>query len=516
MFEFWIDGIKYKNPLNWKDFTETIEYDGDLKVFLFKYENKLNFSGDAFQYLYNKRNTGGICYIATLLVKKQCAQGSEMKPFFTGNIFVSDCNFFINDCQVECSVQDNNYAASIFNNKDLRVQLELFKSKNGTTMPLMGGGPFSGQYYLNQDNFLRNAINMFDPSDGSVIGGQDLRIYFLHDVFTYLVYFLSDGNVGFISDYFNYLTPIATDAEKVRQLVLTKGKDIRLYGQNKQEDPVVSFQQLFDEVNKRFPIVLSVESDVTGKPIIRIEDEGYYRTAGSSITLNKLLGVKEKADNSLLYGVVRIGGPVVEYNSSLHSYPPTEQITFKEESYYLTGGCNTSTEKNLLAEYIQDTNIIQEIFITDPSNTDWDEELFFIEVDPTTGTITSIYDAISTLNYSTPIIPYSYHYNDSLLNKYTIARETFHSDVYQALSVFPGTDPVIVDSFDGSNYFANVVSFDYALSETNYDIVRFNPQKSITWNIGGPDREAWIKRTVRTLETSQMSWELITNLANSK
>ena len=45
MFEFWIDGVKYADPLNWKEFTESIEYDDQLNVFLFKYETKLKFSG---------------------------------------------------------------------------------------------------------------------------------------------------------------------------------------------------------------------------------------------------------------------------------------------------------------------------------------------------------------------------------------------------------------------------------------------------------------------------------------
>lgn len=419
MFEFWIDGIKYADPLNWKDFTETIEYDDQLNVFLFEYKNSLNFSGDAYNYLYNKRNTGGVCYIADIVVKKQCAPGGSMLEIFAGKIFVADCTFFINKCIVECSIQDNNYSALLFNNKDIKLGMELTESKNGVPIPV-------SSLYLNSSGYLRNFINMFNPTNGAVIGGQDIRMYFPHDAFAYLIYFLTDGQVGFKSNYLNYLTPITKESEKVRQLMFTTGYNIRVYSLNIQKDVIISFQDLFTEINKKYPIFISVEYDSTGKPIIRIEDADYYRSLTStSVTLNNVPEVKEKSDNSLLFGSVRIGGQTAKYTAGLHSYIPTKDITFQEENYYLNGECNTSTDKDLYGNYIVDSNIIQELFITNTSNTSYDTDIVFIEVNPTTGASSAIYNAIATANYNDLT---DYHYNDSLLNINIVKRNRFHGD----------------------------------------------------------------------------------------
>ncbi len=430
MFEFWIDGVRYQDPLNWKDFKESIEFDDQLKVFIFKYENKLRFSGDAYAYLYSKRGTNGICYVADIIIKKSCANGTP-KQIVKGKIFVSDCLFFINNCIVECSIHDDNYSALLFNNKDIKVQFEQFWSKNhvignDTTVGL-------GLTYLNTvTTQMKQQINYFNPITGALVGGQDTSIYYLHDAFNYLVGFLTDGQCTFRSNYLDWTQPIVTEADKVKQLVITTGYNIRVYGTNTQIPLAVTFDELFKEVNRLYAIVLYIEYDSLGNPVIVIEDEASVRQDANLITLNSVPDVREKADNALLFGSIRIGSPSTAYISSIHSYPPAPNISFGEENMYLNGECNTATQKDLFGQFVCDSNIIQELTLTNTSNTGYDSNIFFIEVDPASVTFGGVYNAIKTANYDDPT---KYHYNDSLLNVNVVDRTLLHNSVSNSVGL---------------------------------------------------------------------------------
>lgn len=431
MFEFWIDSVLYDSPLNWKEFTETIDYDDQLNVFLFKYENKLNFSGSAFNYLYTTRNNGGICGVSELIIKKKCSDGASMLQIFKGSIFLSDCTFFINRCIVECSIHDNNYSAKVFNNKSIAVQLQLSESKNGVTMPNEGGGYYAGQFYLNEANYLQNFVYLFNPANGAFVDGVYMKIYLLHDVFNYLVYYLTDGECSFRSDTLNYLLPIVTEQDKIKNISITNGLIMRRYVAGFEVPPVVTFEQLFKEVNKKYPIMISVEYETSGKPIIRIESTDFYRQDTPSITINNVDNVKEKSDNALLYGSIKVGSQNDVYDATLHSYIPVPFIQFGTEHYYLTGLCNTATEKDLYGEYVCDTNVVEELIVTNVTNSNFDSTIIFLEITPSTGTISAIYDCVKTANYNDPT---KYHFNDNLLNINVVKRNKFLTNISNAVA----------------------------------------------------------------------------------
>jgi len=461
-FEFWIDGTQFSDPINWKDFTETIEHDESLNVFLFKYETKLTFSGGAYEYLYNKRNELGFSYVASIVVKRRCTENGDLKDIFTGTIFISDCIFYINKCMVDCSIQDNNFAYSLFNNKNIKVCVETYKSKNGvvySSIPTNG----LGLQFLNTPNYFRLFIDLFVPSNGTpfVSVGNDIQVFFVHDLFNYLICYLTDGNCTFKSDYLNYTLPITKESEKVRNLMLTTGYNIRVVGTNTQIPMSISFQDLFTEVNRLYPLVLFVEYDSSGKPIIRIEDFDSVRQSASSILLNDLENVIEKADNSLLYGTAKVGTQIANYDSSIHSYIPIQELTFGDEIYYINGYVNTSTEKNLFGDFLIDSNIIEELLITNNTNTEYDSNYFFIEVDPFAITGGARYDARKTANYDNNT---KFHYNDNLLNVNVLKRNKFHDNASLSSGIGGGN----------LNNYSNNASSVVALG-TQYDCASITP-----------------------------------------
>lgn len=669
MFEFYIDGTKYADPINWKDFTETIEYVDSQYTVVFKYDQKLNFNGSAFEYLYRKKLLEGFCYEAEILIKQKCAPNELFKTIFTGRLFLSDCNFLLGRCVVECAIIDNNYTSLVFNNKNIKVFMEIpAKTKNGF--------PISFHDALGHGT-LNKAWSWFNPNGGGTAGGGVLCIH-VYDAFKFIINWITDGKVDFKSDLMDYSLPIISEMDKIKYLTIISGQELRISSGGLLFDKQylhVSFDELFKNVNKYYPLSISVEYTGTGKPILRLEEFDFLRQSTNSIQINNIREIEEHVNVEFLYSRISIGGPSAEYNSSIHSYPPTKQLTHAQEQYFLTGQCNIDKEKDLKSDFICDTNIIEELVHSNPSNQNYDSDIFFMEVDTVSSVLVS---ARATANYDDPS---KYHYNDNLLNKYTMYRNPVANDVeintgvgidlentsdgpstgtlgtqsnvgggsmpaeqfssfgnvaytidnvavfdglnYTALiagsytfeinqsmrcltntnrafyihqevrrynsgavlqetlyrdfgpftatgfypmSVIPqsfnmavgdyvteyiryssqpidftiasscevrfGTAPTfaslfktdstpnsagIVSNSTPLSYNANILNFEYPLDQSNYDLLKADPKKSILFNMGDPiTRKGWIRKAIRTLSTGETKWELISNITNTQ
>jgi hypothetical protein len=233
MFKFYLDNNQISNPVNWEDFTETLEYDDTIKGILPKYELKLNFVGGGYEYLYSKRVEAGFCQLVELNVEYSCADGTY-KPLLEGYINIARCKFNLNKCYVECDVLDNNYGALIYNNKSIKANLGSSKSKTGVTIP----------------SPLINALVIYDITTNSYPSTGDARdCVSVYEAFKFLVAFMTDGKVGFESDYLNDATGSYNkenaNSFQISTFILT-GKKIRLNTYN--DYPEISFEELFTEV----------------------------------------------------------------------------------------------------------------------------------------------------------------------------------------------------------------------------------------------------------------------------
>src|SRR3989304_4215299 len=102
MFRFYLNNTLVNEPANWADFTETLEYDQTLKGLLPKYDIGLTWTGGAFAFLFNIKETLGFCQLVELKVDYQCSAGAGYATELLGYIFISDCKFSLNRCEVEC------------------------------------------------------------------------------------------------------------------------------------------------------------------------------------------------------------------------------------------------------------------------------------------------------------------------------------------------------------------------------------------------------------------------------
>jgi len=386
MFKFYLDNTLVEDPLNWADFSETLERDEVLKGLLPKYEVKLQFDAGGYEYLYNQYTLNGFCKLVQIRIEGKCENTYE--PIFNGYVFISDCKFVLDKCIVECSVEDDNFGARIYNNKKLKTYLNTGKSKNGIDI-------------TNPPIYL---TTLFVPTTGATTFSRDL--IFVYDAFKFLIEFMSDGKIGFQSTYLDYTLPVSGET-LVRFLTVGNGKALRL---NLQQTANISFEELFVEVNKKYPIGFTITKDTTGKPIMIIENKDYFYDANPIYTINNIDNLSQSFDNELLYSKVIFGEDVPSYDATIHSFGQIQFLSFKKEEYIIQGECNIDKALDLSGYFRSDTDTLEEILVTNTTNTSWDNDTFFIEViylptcqafqfpNPTTNTLPFYYNGNLTNN----------------------------------------------------------------------------------------------------------------------
>jgi hypothetical protein len=401
MFRFYLDNNLVDDPLNWSDFTETVERDDTIKGLLPKYEIKLNFHSKGFIYLNNLKETSGFCNLVDLRIEYKCDTSNSYDTIFEGIIFINECRFNLNKCIVECEVEDNNYGARIYRNKSIKVYLGTDKTKNGEALDLC-------QYVDAQ---------YFTPTTGTYSGALR-RSYKVKDAFRFLIEFMTDNKVGFESTYLDAYD-IDSGTSLAGGLGLISGAGIRTPSTGL--PPFLSFEQLFVEFNKKYPISFTMITGSDGRPTMKIEEEGYFFKNSSSIQLNNIDDIIQSFNNEVLYSSVRFGGKTASFDNTIDSFVLSNFLSFQEEQYFLTGECNIDKTLDLYGDFICDSNIIEEIFATNTTDESYDDDVFFIQINeltnqafqypsPLTGGLPGFYNG----NLTNDKVAYRYYINGSL------------------------------------------------------------------------------------------------------
>lgn len=402
MFKFYLDNTQVTDPINWDKFEESIVRDDTLKCVLPKYEIKLTFGFDAYDYIIAQLKENGYCKLINIRVEQKC--GSTYKIILNGYIFISDCIFRRSRSLVECEIIDDNYGARIYNNKAIKTYLNTSTSKNG--LPI-----YTTPYY---------DIDVFAPTTAGYLADKR-RVIFWYDALKFLVEFMTDGLVGFESDYLNYSILQNVKNDDANKVAICTGEELRQHAHT--TNVFTSFEDLYKEINKKFPIMLTVIKGTDGRPTIKIENEDYFYNSDTSITLDNLSDVSESFYSEKLYANILFGSQTKEYDGTLYNYPNTRFFNFGEEEYYFTSECNTSTSLDLKSDFICDSNIIEGIVYTDTSNDGFDEDIFLIEC-------SELYPTLLAKAYVSPITGSSpWFYNGNLRNNKIAERYSLSSSI---------------------------------------------------------------------------------------
>lgn len=440
MFRFYLDNILVSDPLNWSDFTETIERDETIKGLLPKYETQLTFNNDGYKYIYDSLYINGYCKLVELKVEYKCDSAYEV--ILEGFIFLSDCQFNLNKCTVACDVIDNNFAARIFNNKNIKAQVNVAKSKNGSVITAAAPANFGIFSTTNVLLFLR-------------------KEYHVKELFRYLIDFMSDGLIGFESDFLTIPTTLAQ--QPAGRMYFLTGDELRNGGDIA---PTISFQQLFEEVNKKYPISFTIIKNASGQPVMKIENDSFFYGSASGVQIYNITDLQLSFNKELLYSKVRFGGVSADFDIALGSFDIIRFFSFKDEEYHLQGECNIDKTLDLYANFIADSNIIERVTATDITNDQYDEDVFFIE---------SAFGAGTDLTPSLTTGTNPFYYNANLTNnnvaeRYSLANNiAFYLGNNNQMFRATRTNPEQILSTLIHSYFTPAILFQDDFTPPNFD-----------------------------------------------
>lgn len=392
MIKFTLDYNLVDPALNWKDINFTIKTDKQYSLYLQYQDYDLEFAGSGFDYIISKINSDIFCEQIICEIFSTCETDYLI---FSGIIFLNDCEVNERACTVKCKVSDRSFFSMINNNKNIKTALNSGFTKNGEVLPDVV------DYFIDVHSVNGDALKY-------QING--CRVY---EAFKYMIGFMSDNKLDFRSDLFY--------TGEFFDLAITHGFRMR-NGASSATDfdwPQFSFLELFEEINKRIPLVVLVDDPygVNGNPIVRIEALSYKYDAQNVAQAYDIDEIISSYDNDKLFAKVKFGGPVD--TTLIYRFP--EQITFfgfYQEEFHLLGTCNLDLTLDLTANWIVSSNIIENL--VELGSQGYDDNLIIIdttcEIHIVMGNWVFINARTRNANFLN-LLPAYYYYNERLTNK---------------------------------------------------------------------------------------------------
>lgn len=389
MLNVTINGTSVKEPIGLTDLEERIFFNEELSMYLNKIEGDITFISDGYQLLRGIFISNSCSLVEVLITD------SDSGSVYDGIIFINDISWNLSKCEAVCSIVSDKYIQSIDNNKGIKVQLGVGLTKNLQTLV---SNP-------------TNNILLPDPTDTTNVLIRGWRIF---DVFTELIAFMTDNELGFVSDYFD-----PSNGGEAAYSIITRGAEVR--DQAGELTPLISYLDFFSDINKLHNIAGVVEGTN-----IRIEPKSYFRQTGSSTSLFDINEVVQEINREQFYASIKMGSAKVA--EGFGYLIRLSYNGFQKEQFFLEGQCNINNELDLeLKTLITDTNIIQEI--QPPSNggtnnTDYDEDIVIIHCNNLNAAVLTL-SPLST----------DYYYNEYFTNMECSQRwsETYPFSILQLL-----------------------------------------------------------------------------------
>lgn len=366
--------IASSEPTGVTDLVERIYYSVELGGYLSEVTGSVSFYGDDYSYLKNLRNTL-ICESVSLVI-----YDSEIDvPIFNGKMFLTDMEWFPDQSRVDAEVLDDGYLSDIDGNREIEAVINVGKSKNGFVIPSLA---LSGLTFWNETRSLN-----YPNRSGMRVG----------DALDFLVDFMTDGAMNFVSDFFD----TNTNAQYYDMICtgITMRDATATY-------PTISFDKLFTDLQRLYNLAFAVERTLSGLQL-RIEPKSYFYKSSTGLSFDKVSNPRQSVNSGSFYASVDFGSAQTTTNYTYFPNIPFAGVL--QEQYHLGGECNINTKLGLkLSKLITETNIIQDVLPSGTSNDNYDDDVFLVRF----ADLNNSHDAM-TVN---PVTPTFYYYNEPFSN----------------------------------------------------------------------------------------------------
>ena len=373
------------------DLQHRVYYSAELSGFLEEINGDLTFYGADYTFLRRAYLTNS-CRIIPFEILDGCGLVLEC------NMFLNECEWRPDLCQVKGQLVDAGFLSLIDQNMGIKAYVNVGRSKNDVDI---------SSSVLEQTNLYYYGQNQ--QGGGGDIAAQNRVGVHVYDAFAMLVAFMTDGALGFESDFFR-----PDDLGRGYYTLIT-GNSLRTGDVNSW--PYISFEELYGDCQRLFNLSFATET-VSGVKRLRIEPTSFFRQTNNSITLANPDAVVQTSNEKSFYQKVEFGSNEFD-NDDYAYYPKVAFLGARKEEYHLGGQCNTKNVLKLRTEVlITDTNRIQAALpvasggAADPSNIT-DEDTYLI----------LHYSDNSVANYPNPLFPTTLvYFNDLLTNFQTALR----------------------------------------------------------------------------------------------
>lgn len=395
-----------ETPEGWEKLTSTLKLDRDLKALFETVDVPLTFYFDGYRLIKSLFDANGYCYSATVQVLREDENGQYVYVF-DGLLFFKDIEFTegAEGFSAKCQLTDNSFFAKIRNNRNLKAKVYVGKSKSGldidpadywrtTFFKCLDGSYYS---HLTGSGYERNDTSF--------------RAY---DVLRFLVDFMSDGTVDFVSDYFDtgdgsgYMITCGLIA-RFTSGAIGAGVTQELFEEN---FPDLSFSDVFKELDKACNLGIRVGANGS-RPYLQIEEYEFLYPATNLQTFANLEKLNRKTAVEYLPSKVKIGSETITDENFL-SFPAGIRFQgTKTEEYVIVNDCGTDQEIDLVNSWIIDTNTIEDLVENGATTapTSYDSTIVLINTTLDVGNVWG--DAVKT-NWLTVAPPY--FYNEVFIN----------------------------------------------------------------------------------------------------
>ena len=372
-------------PEGLQDLSHRVYYSDALSGYLEEFQGDLTFYGEDYTYLRRRFFVDG-CAVIPIVLQDGCGLS------VTANIFMNDAVWRPDICKVRCQLVDDSFLSLIDNNKGIKAFINVPRSKND--LPITA---------VNQTDLVFSAYDTVNNAP-TAANRRGVRVY---DALRMLVEFMSDGLIGFESDFFDTDDSQAVDRPRIPTLLT--GRAIRTGATD--SFPFISFEELYKDLNRLYNLSFSTERTSSGV-VMRIEPKSYFRDEAPVYTLSDVSQIEQESDSTTFYSKVSFGtakqDEFVFYPGGA-SPPSLPFVGWSEEEYHLGGQCNSNAVLELKLEtLITDTNVIMRCLpfggsnpqsIVTPADASYDLDVFIVLFDSTNTTIVSIHPIDPTLRY---------------------------------------------------------------------------------------------------------------------